>query len=569
LLSDGLTPVTLNAAQTAQQTLIRDWPWPVCLAVAVALPVAIPMLAIAYLALGADSSAWQSGLATSLPSLFFNTLLLCIGASCVSLLLGVGCAWLISFFQFPLRKSLAWMAFLPIAMPGYIVSFVYVDFLAYAGPLQSWLRGHMGWASPQDYSFPEIRSLGGAAIVMGLVLYPYVYLAARAAFARQPVNQILAARTLGHSLFRVFIKVILPQARPALAVGLALVVMECLNDIGAMSFFGVRTFAIAIFSTWLDMGNLGGAAQMALFMLMVVIALVAFERWARSRDGLPRVQHVSNRIPREPLSNLKGWLAAAAVFVPVFFGFLLPVLLLLGHGYRRIDSTFTATLLHWATNSVLLALLAAAAAISLALIIGYAQRQGGSRVLTATSFLATLGYAIPGTVLAIGIIVPFSALDHLVHGLSLSVFGTGTGLLLSGTLFALLFAYVARFLIIATGMTEAGMERIPRNMDHAARTLGHGPLETFVKIHLPLLRPALMAGALLVFVDAMKELPATLLLRPFNFETLATSVFTSASLGLVEEAALPALAIVASGLLPVIVLMRGFRQGREPNRASP
>ena len=547
----------------------KEWPLSLWIAAALALPMAVPVLAIMALAVSAGTSGEQSNLAASLPSLIINTALLCAGTSAVALILGIATAWLISFFQFPLRKSLAWMAFLPIAMPGYIISFVYVEFFTFAGPLQSWLRHQTGWKTPQDYFFPDIRSLGGAILVMGFALYPYVYLSARAAFARQPANQILAARTLGRSPWAILWHVVLPQARPALAVGLALVVMECLNDIGAMTFFGVRTFAIAIFSTWLDQGNLGGAAQLALLMLAAVMALVLFERWARSKDGLPRLQQVSTRLPRENLTGTRGVLAAIIVFVPVFVGFLLPVLLLIGHGYRRVDSTFTAKLLEAAGNSIYLALLAALVAVTLSLIIGYGQRRSGSRLLTFTSFFANLGYAIPGTVLAIGVIVPFSKIDHAVHAFAEASWGINTGLLLSGTVFALLFAYVARFLVIATGMTDAGLDRIPRSIDHAAVTLGHTPLKSFMRIHIPLLQPAMVAGALLVFVDAMKELPATLLLRPFGFETLATTVFTSASLGQVEEAALPAIAIVLAGLIPVIILMRGFRQRLPAGRQMP
>jgi iron(III) transport system permease protein len=540
--------------------------WAAC---AVAVPMALPIISILVLALAAGPDSWRNAFAPTLWPLTSNTLLLCVGTSLFSLVLGLASSLLISFYYFPLRKPLTWLAFLPIAMPGYIISYLYVDFLNYAGPLQTWLRGVFGWSSPQDYVFPEVRSLPGAVLVMSLVLYPYVYLAGRAAFARQPVNQIFVARTLGHRPWVIFLKVVLPQARPAIAAGLVLVVMECLNDIGAVSFFGVRTYAIAIFSTWLDQGSLGGAAALALIMIAAAMLLVIAERWARAHDRLPRTQHPDSGYMREQLTGAKGWLATAVVCLPVFLGFFLPLILLLGHGFRRFGDASWGKFLSAAGNSAFLALASAAIAVLLALTIAYAKRRAHSPALEVVTFLANTGYAIPGAVLAIGIIVPFGIADHVFNGLTLEFFDTRPGLLLSGTVIALLFAYVARFLISATGMLEAGYERIPRSIDSAARTLGHSPIRTLFAVHVPMLKPAFIAAALLVFVDAMKELPATLLLRPFNFETLATEVFTYASLGQIEEAALPSLLIVGAGLIPVIVLMRGFRQARVRSAKTP
>jgi iron(III) transport system permease protein len=532
------------------------------LACAAALPMALPIAAIAALAFAGGPTSWREAVTGPLATLTLNTLLLCIGTGALSLFFGLLTSWLISFYTFPLRKPLTWLAFLPIAMPGYIISFVYVDFFTYAGPLQSWLRHVMGWSKPADYAFPEIRSLPAAMLVMSLVLYPYVYLAGRAAFQRQPVNQLLVARTLGHRQWRIFLKIVLPQARPALAAGLALVVMECLNDIGAVSFFGVRTFAIAIYSTWLDQGSLGGAAFLAMLMIIAAMALVYFEKWARTKDKLPRSQQAAYGFPREVIGGIAGWAATLAVFIPVLLGFFLPLGLLLGHGLRRLSSLAAAELLSAAWNSIFLSALSAAIALALALTIGYARRRTNSAALDVTTFLANTGYAIPGTVLAIGVIVPFSLADHGLNKLLSSAFGYAPGLLLSGTVLMLLFAYVARFLISATSMVEAGLERIPRSMDSAARTLGHTPFRSFLAVHLPLLQPAMLAAVLLVFVDTMKELPATLLLRPFDFETLASHVFTAASLGQLEDAALPAVAIVLAGIIPVIVLMRGFAPRR-------
>jgi iron(III) transport system permease protein len=539
------------------------------LARAAALPMALPVAAILALAIVGGPASWADAVAGPLAVLILNTLLLCLGTGALSLLIGTVSAWLIGFYTFPLRRSLTWLAFLPIAMPGYIISFVYVDAFTYAGPLQSWLRQTIGWSRPDDYWFPEVRSLPAAIVIMSLVLYPYVYLAGRAAFLRQPVNQLLVARTLGHRQWQIFLRIVLPQARPALAAGMVLVVMECLNDIGAMSFFGVRTFAIAIYSTWLDQGSLGGAAFLALLMLVAAMALVQFEKWARTRDRLPRTQQAAYGLPRETIGGLAGWAATAVVFLPVLLGFFLPLGLLLAHGLRRVSTLAVTELVSSAWNSAYLAALSAGLALALALTIGYAKRRNDSASLAVTAFLANTGYAIPGTVLAIGVIVPFSLADHGLNHLSRAMFGVAPGLLLSGTLLMLVFAYVARFLISATSMVEAGFERIPRSVDNAARTLGHTPFHSFLTVHLPLLKPAMLAAVLLVFVDAMKELPATLLLRPFDFETLASHVFTAASLGQLEEAALPAIAIVLAGIIPVIVLMRGFATRRARFGKSP
>ena len=528
----------------------------------VALPMALPIVTILVLAFGGGWDNWREAFNGTLLPLTLNTLLLCAGTGALSLVLGITSAWLVGFFTFPLRKPLTWLAFLPIAMPGYIVSFIYVDYLTYSGPLQTALRRAFGWTSPQDYTFPEIRSLPGAIIVMSLVLYPYIYLAGRAAFARQPINQILVARTLGRRHWDIFRRIVLPQARPALAAGLALVIMECLNDVGAMTFFGVRTYTIAIYSTWLDQGSIGGAAALATVMIAAAMGLVYLERWARTRDRLPRTQHPDSAHERQRLTGARGWAATVAVFLPVLFGFFLPMALLFGHGFRRFTSSRWADLVPAAGNSILLAVVAAAIAVILAVALGHAKRRSNSVTLEGATFLANTGYAIPGTVLAIGIIVPFGLADHFFNGLSQQLFGIKTGLLLSGTILALIFAYVARFLISATGMVDAGFERIPRSIDHAASTLGRTPAGVLTAIHLPMLAPALFAGALLVFVDAMKELPATQLLRPFNFETLASQVFIFASLGQIEEAALPSMIIVLAGLIPVIVLMRSFRQPR-------
>jgi iron(III) transport system permease protein len=519
------------------------------LPVAISLVVALPLLTIIVLAvLAGPNSAGALGV-QQLITLALNTGALCLVAAVLALTLGTLSAWFVAAYDFPGRNLLSWMALLPLAMPGYIISFVFVDFLDYAGPLQTWLRQATGWNTPADYVFPEIRSVGGAAITFALVLYPYVYLAGRTAFARMPASQIMAARTLGHGPVKTLFTVVLPQARPALAIGTGLVIMECLNDIGSVSFFGVRTFALAIFTTWLDQGSLGGAAQLALLMLTVIAALVYAEHYARSKDRLPKLSH---QMQRDRLLGVKGVAATIAVSLPILLGFVVPVVLLVLHGLRRFDEATSAAFASALFHTLALAAGAAVIILMLALILNYRSATSWRIV---PRFLADMGYAIPGTILAIGVIVPLSLFDHGFNQLTQSVFEWTPGLILSGSIFALLFAYVTRFLVIASGMVETGLDKIPQSLGHAASTLGRTPFRVFMEIKLPLLKPALLAAGLLVLVDAMKELPATLLLRPFDYETLATLTFASASLGLIEQAAWPALAIVAVGLIPIYILM--------------
>lgn len=531
-----------------------------------AIPTALPLLTVGWLGLVADVSGWPQLLINVLPRLAWTTLLLCAGCALLTVIMGTLMAWLVTMYNFPARPLLKWMALLPLAMPGYIISFAYVDYLAYAGPLQTSLRRLADWQRPEDYMFPEIRSLGGAILVMSFGLYPYVYMSARASFLKQPMNQLHVARTLGRTPWAAFLSITLPQARPALAIGVLLVLMECLNDIGAMSFFGVRTITFAIYSIWLDQDNLGGAAQLALVLLSAIVALIMFEQMARNRDALSKVARTTGLLERQRLHGVQKWLAVLAMFVPVFFGFMLPVVLLVSHAWRRLDQFWSADYISAVGNSMLLAASACFFTVVIALIMAYANRQSGATWLKSLTRISSLGYALPGTVLGIGVLVPFGQLDQFINRVSSAFAGFTPGLIFSGGLFAVVFAYVSRFLIIAVSTVENGMDKIPENLDHVSRTLGRSPLRSFRDIHLPLLRPSLIAAALLVFVDAMKELPATLILRPFDFDTLATQVFTLASLGQLEESAIPALSIVLAGLVPVIILARNMR---DPARGRP
>jgi len=461
--------------------------------------------------------------------------------------------------EFPLRRVLQWACLMPLAMPTYIVSYTYVDFLNYAGPLQTWLRGVAGWTSPSDYHFPEIRSLPGAILVLSLVLYPYVFMTAQASFLRQPTSQLDVARTLGKSQWGAFLSVALPQARPAIIVGVSLALMECLNDIAAVGFFGVRTLTLGIYTTWLGQGNLGGAAQLAGVLLIFVFALLWVERHARKQQA-----HVSpSRQPatarRTRLLGWRGILATTICFLPVFFGFLLPGIILVNFAARRLENIFSTPYFDAVWHSFVLALVASLVVVGLGLILAYAHRSQWTKSINPIIRVASIGYAIPGTVLGIGVLIPLAYFDNGVDTFMRNSFGVSTGLLLSGTIAALIFAYAIRFLAISFGLLESGLEKVTPNLSFAARTLGRTPWGTVIEVHLPILRPALITAALLVFVDCMKELPATLILRPFDFDTLATLVFTLASLDQLEESAAPALTIVAAGLIPIILLTRNLR----------
>ena len=520
------------------------------------LALALPVLTIIFLALTPTENVWPHLIATVLPGYVMRTIGLMAGVGLITFAVGTAVAWLVTMCRFPLRPLFVWASLLPMAMPGYIVAYAYVDFLSFAGPVQTWLRGVFGWKSPADYWFPEIRSLGGAIFVLSMVLYPYVFLTARASFIRQPATQLEVARALGQTPWGAFRRVALPLARPGIAVGVSLALMECLNDIGAAGFFGVRTLTLGVYTTWLSQGNLGGAAQISAVMLLFIFVLVWFERAARRKQSFV----LPSQRPRQPdRRRLKGWERYAAVVIcalPILIGFVIPALVLMNFAVSRLHDALSVTYLKSVYHSLLLASLAAFFAVALGLVLGYANRALSQGFTKNIIRLASMGYAIPGTVLGIGVLIPLAAFDNALDSFMRLHFNFSTGLLLSGTIAAIIFAYVVRFLAVSFGAIETGLQKVTPNVAAAARTLGRAPLNAFFEVHLPLLRPALVSAALLVFVDCMKELPATLILRPFDFETLATSVFMLASLDQLEESALPALTIVAVGLLPVILLSR-------------
>ncbi len=532
------------------------------LAVAAVLGVMLlPLITIAVLALTPAENIWPHLVENVLPRALKETLLLVAGVGLLTLAIGTASAWFVTMYRFPGRTIIDRLLVIPLAMPTYIVAYCYGDLLDYAGPLQSWMRATFGWATMQDYWFPDIRSIGGAVVVLSLVLYPYVYLTARASFVQQSVCALEVARTLGRTPMGAFWSVAFPLARPALAAGVALALMECLNDLGAVQFLGVETLTVSVYTTWLLRSNLGGAAQLATVMLMFVALLFAAERLARRG----RFHHTTGRYRAIPFSDIQGWKgcgAAAICVLPFVLGFVVPFAVLLGPAITHAEQAATQGLWQAARNSVTLAVLAASLACVCALFIAYAQRIASNRFTRSATQFSSLGYAVPGTVLALGLLIPLAKFDNAVDSIARDVFGVSTGLLLSGTIAALVLAYSIRFLAVALGSVDAGLQRISPNLDAASRTLGQSSLTTLWRVHIPLLLPALGAGALLVFVDSMKELPATLLLRPFNFDTLATQVYNYAALEQLEMTAPGALMIVAVGLIPVLLLHKAVASGR-------
>jgi len=535
----------------------QERPW-LLSSLMIALLIGLPVLAVLYLAFFPEENAWPHLLATVLPYYLENTFILMTGVSLLTFAIGTGAAWLISMYDFPGKKWLSWALLLPFAVPAYVVAYVYTDVLEYAGPVQTSLRALFDWHSTQDYWFPEIRSMGGAVLLMSLVLYPYVYMLARAAFLEQSITLQRIARSLGSSPIIFFYRVSLPMARPAIAVGLALVLMETLNDFGTVDYFAIQTLTAGLYDTWLNMGNLGGAAQIASLMVVVVVLLISFERYSRRRQKQFHSRNQGDPIPATRLTGLQGWTASFFAFLPVMFGFLIPFLILSNYAIRYFDISWSPDFVTYAFNSFSLAFTAACVTLILGLILAYTKRMNQNKLTTFFVRFASLGYAVPGAVLAIGIIIPFAAADNFIDSIMRQHFGISTGLILSGTAFAIIFAYSVRFLAVASGSVESSLDKVTMNMDMAARSLGHTHLQTLMQIHLPIIRRGALTAMLVVFVDCMKELPATLILRPFNFETLATQVYQFASDELLEQSALSALVIVLVGIVPVILLDRSI-----------
>lgn len=533
----------------------RAWLW---LTLIVAFIVCLPLFSVAYVALNPEENIWPHLADTVLPRYIRATLGLLLGVGVMTTLLGVASAWLVAMCNFPGRRLFEWALLLPFAVPAYVIGYVYADMLEYSGWVQGMLRGWFGWQSAQDYWFPEIRSLGGAICMLSLVLYPYIYLLARTAFLEQSESLLMASRSLGCSPWRSFWRISLPVTRPAIAVGLSLVLLETINDYGTVNHFGVQTLTQGLFDTWYNMGNIGGAAQIAVCTMSFVALLIWLERRSRARQKHYQAGEKYRRLSQFQLRGVKAWAAAGFCLALVAAGFLIPATVLAVYAWQYFGESWTPAFVGYIGNSFLLSALAALGTILLGLILAYARRLNQSALTRSIIALSSLGYAMPGAVLAIGILIPFGAFDNSLDSFLSEYFGISTGLLFSGTIFAVFSAYVVRFLAVSVGALQSGLDQVTPSMDMAARSLGKSPLRVLLQVHMPLLRRGLLTAAVIVFVDCMKELPATLILRPFNFETLATHVYQYASHEMIKQSALGSLLIVLIGLAPVILMNRSI-----------
>ena len=529
-------------------------------AVVIAAFISLPVIIIVSYLVQADGALWQHLLDTVLNDYLINSLLLLLGVGTGVILLGVPTAWLTSMCSFPGRRWLSWALLLPLAMPAYIIAYTYSGLLDFAGPVQTWIRDLTG-LSYGAYWFFEIRSLGGAIIMMSLVLYPYVYLLARAAFLEQSVSSIEVGCSLGYSRWQALWKLALPMARPAIIAGLSLALMETLADYGTVQYYGVSTFTTGIFRTFYGYGDTAAAAQLAASLLAFVILLVLLERYSRRRARYHSAAESRARADLIPLSGSKAIMACVICLSPLMFGFIIPATQLL------FWAVFEAEPLDWdfvglAWNSFSLAFLAAIIAVILAIILSYAKRTKPIKPVRTVLAMAGFGYALPGTIIAIGVLIPLAWLDHRLIDIFGSLGWDSPGLLLSGSLVALLFAYTVRFLAVALGSVQSGLEKIKPSLDQAGRSMGHSPLDILRKIHVPLMRSSILTAVLIVFVDVLKELPATLILRPFNFNTMAVRAYELASDERLVDAAPASIMIVLVGLIPVLMLHASIARRR-------
>jgi len=515
----------------------------------------LPMIAVALAAVTGGTDTISHLFDTVLPRYGATTLVLVGLVAVGTFTIGVGAAWLVTMTRFPGVRLLEIALVLPLAFPAYVLAYAYTYVLDHPGIVQATLRDVTGWG-PRDYWFPEIRSIGGAAVMLILVLYPYVYLLARAAFLQQSATAFLAARALGNNALQAFWKVSLPMARPAIAAGVLLAVMETIADFGTVAYFGVQTFATGIYTSWFSMADRAAAAQLALCLLGFALILAVAER---SQRGRAKYYSAGKAHISMPPAELKGWhavLALALCVIPVVLGFVLPVMILTGMGLESEQDLFSRRYVGFLSNSLTLAGTAAVITVFAAICVGFFQRLRPGRESAMAAYVARLGYAVPGGVIAIGLMVPFAAFDNALDAWMRATFDISTGLLITGSIWLLVGAYMVRFLAAALGAYEGGQSMVHANMDAAARSLGETPIGTLRRVHLPILTPSLLTALLIVFVDVMKELPATLIMRPFNFDTLAVQAYRLASDERLEGAAVPSLVIVAVGLLPVILICR-------------
>lgn len=522
--------------------------------IAIALIIASPIVFVFSSIFTLASDIWTHLAQTVLLDYIANSCWLMLSVGLGVTIIGVGTAWLVTMCRFWGSQWWEWSLLLPLAAPAYLLAYAYTHLLDYFGPVQTWLRTIFGWTSVRDYWFPDIRSLWGAAIMLILVLYPYVYLLARVAFLEQSVCTLEASRSLGCNPWQSFFTVALPLARPSIMAGLALALMETLNDLGTVEYFGVTTFTTGIYRTWLGMGSRGAAAQLAACLMLFILVLIVIERQSRRQA---QYYQSSGSLKQLPQYRLKSWRAISAILacaIPVISGFLIPAVYLLYLTGANLEDSFDRDFWQLANHSFILAMLTAILAMVISLILAYGQRLQPNWGMRSAVRISAMGYAIPGSVIAVGVLIPVANLDNGIDSWMRSHFGISTGLLLSGTIASLIFAYLVRFLAVAFGAVESSLNKIAPNLDDASRSLGYGATATLWKVHAPLMSGGLLTSAMLVFVDVMKELPATLVIRPFNFDTLGIRVYQYASDERLVEAAAPALAIVLVGIIPVIAL---------------
>ncbi|EGQ9698050.1 iron ABC transporter permease [Vibrio parahaemolyticus] len=526
---------------------------------AITLLLVLPILAIFYTAIGETDNLFTHLMSTVMPTYIYNTVVLTIGVMGLSLIFGIPSAWLMAMCKLPTEKWLQWALVLPLAMPGYIIGYIFTDWFDFAGPIQIFLRDVTG-RGPGEYWFPDIRTLPGATFVLSLVLYPYVYLLCRAAFMEQNVSLLQSARLLKCSPWESFWRISMPLVRPSIAVGLSLVAMETIGDFGTVSYFAVNTLTTAVYDTWLGYSNLNAAAKISAIMLLIVVLLLSTERYSRRKQKLFQSQFNSHEDFRYELSGWKKWAALVWCWGLVAVAFILPLLQLIDYSITYFEQSWTPEFREYAWNSLVVSVIAAIIGVAVALIVNFTHRVNGKRESLAFMRLSSMGYAVPGTVLAIGVMVAVLFMDYRVNDIAKAMEWGRPGLIFSGSMFALIFAMVVRFSAVAIGSIESNLNKISPSLDMASRTMGCTPNTMLWRVHFPLVKRGALIAALLVFIESMKELNASLLLRPFNFETLATYVYNFASDEHLELAALPAVLLVLVGLIPLVVVNRSLEQ---------
>lgn len=524
--------------------------------VIIALFVVVPIFAVVWIAFNPVENIWPHLMATTLPRYFFNSALMMISVGVLATVIGVSTAWLVVMYDFPGKIWLQWVLLFPLSIPAYVGAYALVDFLEYAGGVQTTLREVFGWADARDYWFPEIRSRGAAILVIALSLYPYVYLLTRAAFREQSGSTYDVARALGAGPFERFWRVGLPLVRPGIAAGMAIVMMETVSDFGTVEYFAVQTLTTGIFTVWLEANNAGGAAQISGIVLLMVLLLVGLEKTSRRKQRFHEgARHKQPLVPIA-LSGIRGWLAALFCLVPVLAGFVLPVSVMMSHALTNTEYWSNPHLFSALINTVSVGSAAAVLTVTAAVFLVYGVRLTNKRIPRLMMPLTTIGYAAPGAVLAVGILIPMAAIDHMLADFVELLTGIDIGLVMTGSSFAIIFAYSVRFFTLAQGATDSAMGRISPSLPMAARSLGRTAGGTLREVYAPLIRGSLLTALLLVFVDCVKELPATLLLRPFNFNTLSTLVYEQASLENIGESSPAALMVISVGMIAVMFLAK-------------